>query len=116
MTKIYKTKDGEVACARTREDAEKALGTTELTAYDKPSQKAFMMWIWLRCDRKDGRMLKYMLGEPNPAIREYKDDPNIVRRELRKAGIRLSEWLMIGEEGYDQIKHAEFFYRKENIA
>ena len=112
---LYKAHN-ELVEARSDDEAAEILGTRDFRRYDKPSQKAFLMWVWLRADRKDGRMLKYMLGQPCPYLEEYRADPNIVRRELKRSGIKLSEWAMIGEPEYDQEKHSEFFYRREDLA
>lgn len=87
-----------------------------IKAYPKPSKKAFMMWCWMRCDFKDGRLFKLMCGEPAEFLGEYLDDPGIVLRELRKAHIVLKEWAMMGDDDYDVERHSEWFYRKGNLA
>lgn len=112
---LFKSKDALIE-AKDWNEAKKILKTDQFKAYEKPSKKAFMMWCWLRCDRKDGKLMKIMLGQPAPFMAEYRNDPNIVRRELAKATIRLNEWVMLGEKEYDQEKHSEFFYRKDNLA
>lgn len=84
-----------------------------IRAYRKPSEKAFMMWCWLRCGRKDGKLIKISMGEPAPFIDEYREDPNIVLRELREAGVRLGDWVSMGDPDYDYDRHEELFYRKE---
>ena len=102
--------------ASSPEEAEKRLGTKDFEIYRKPSKKAFMMWCWLRCGKKDSALFKHMLGQPADYLDEYFEDPNIVLRELRKAGIKLSEWAMIGEKEYNVERHSEWFYKKENLA
>ena len=98
--------------AKNDEEAEKILGTRDFRRYRKPTEKEFMMWVWLRCGKKDGKVIKLMLGERAPFLEEYAADPRIVRRELKAAGIWPEAWVMMGEEGYDQEEHGELFYQK----
>lgn len=84
-----------------------------IKAYPKPSEKAFTMWCWLRCGKKDGKLIKITMGEPADFLQEYRDDPSIVLRELRRAGIKLDDWVSMGDPEYDFERHSELFYRKE---
>lgn len=99
--------------ANSPEEAAKILGTNDFKTYKKPSKKAFMMWCWIRCDRKDGRLLKHMMGLPADFLEEYQNNPNIVNKDLRHAGIVLDEWAMVGEKDYDTENHDEWFYKRK---
>lgn len=108
---LYKH-DNDIIEADSREEAARILGTDDLRSFRKPSEKAFLLWCWFRCDRKDGRLIKLtQSAEPADFILEYRDDPNIVRRQLREWGVKVSEWAKFGEPRYDYERHTELFHK-----
>ena len=114
---LYKAKGRPLIEAGSKGEAKRILGADEVTEFRKPSKKAFMMWCWLRLGRSDAKLLKAMLSADRaPFMAEYWADPSVVGRELKAAGIVLSDWAMIGERGYDETRHSELFYMKRGKA
>lgn len=114
---LYKAKGLPLIEAGSKEEAKRILGAEDVREFRKPSKKAFMMWCWLRSGRSDAKLMKAMLsGERAPFMAEYWEDPSVVRRDLRAAGIVLSDWAMAGERGYDVTRHSELFYMKRGKA
>ena len=112
MQRIYQG-NGRLIEAKSLEEAREILKTDDVRSYRKPTKKEFMLWMWLHCGRKDGKLIKIMAGrEEAPWLENYRRNPNVIKTDFAAWGIKPSHFVMAGEKRYDKERHDGFFYER----
>lgn len=79
-----------------------------------PSKKAFIIWSWLMCEKKEGRLLKMTYGRTNNfLLMQFRRNPLIVMKYFKDNKIKLKDYAMVGDKDYDEkIGNGRLVYDK----